>query len=177
MHNKNIFNMKKIRLTLSRLLVIFGFSIFLLLLSNETKAQVPTSYENGHFYRDNSNGRVYWFAYGKLRHVQSSGTLNGLFTGATRPENMFYSNALGPNAPYGQPLTPNNGLINDTSTGKVYFRRENYIYYINSEALFNQMHFSWAAITNVSNISGYIECQSYLPPAIPPIGQTGCIWE
>lgn len=134
-------------------------SICCLIGTFDAKAQVPSSYTEGHFYNDHSNGKVYWFALGKLRHVQSGETLNGLFADATKPEHMFHSNSLGAGAPYGNPLTADNGLIHDNSTGKIYFRRQNFIHYISSEQMFNQYHFSWAAITNVSNVNAYTKCQ------------------
>lgn len=136
--------------------IIAAFIIFINLVSiNEVKAQVPSSYTEGHFYKDNSNGKVYWFAKGALRHVESAGTLNGLFSNAT--SYMFISNSLGSNAPIGAPLTADNGLINDVNTGKVYFRRGNYIHYITTLDAFHEYHFSMAAVTNVSSISSYIQ--------------------
>jgi hypothetical protein len=144
----------------SKIFIAMAISFFCCLVGPfSAKAQVPSSYTEGHFYNDHSNGKVYWFALGRLRHVQSGETLNGLFTDATKPEHMFHSNSLGAGAPYGSPLTADNGLIHDNSTGKIYFRRQNFIHYIPSEQLFNQYHFSWAAITNVSNVNAYTRCQ------------------
>lgn len=143
--------------------LLFISSLILFLISfnaGQVKAQIPSSYQAGHFYKDLSNGRIYWFAFGKLRHIQSAATLYGLFTDATKPQNMFVSNKLGPTGPFapdpfGEPLTPDNGLINDNNTGIVYFRRGNNIHRIMDPNTFDTYHFNWAAITNVNGISGY----------------------
>ncbi|WP_406824152.1 hypothetical protein [Pedobacter sp. KACC 23697] len=134
-----------LKIKLLPLLFIFVFSTLGLKAQNITLSE-------GNFYRDDSNGKIYWCFVGKLRHVESIETFNGLFDNASNY--VFHTNGISPNL-IGDPLVLDNGLINDVNTGKVYFRRSNYIHYISSAEAFNTYHFSWAAITDVNGIGSY----------------------
>lgn len=130
--------------------------VFLCLLNLSTKAQSwGNNYQEGKFYRVTSTGAIYWFFQTKLRYISSPDTYNGLFTDA--PANTINVSAVSSTDIRGT-LGPDNGLINDVNTGRVYLRRGSYIWYINSVETFNLYHFNWAAITNVNGIAAYTFC-------------------
>lgn len=106
---------------------------------------------------------MFWCFAGQLHHIQSHDTYVGLFVNA---ENFTVNVIPTANEPFGnighfesiigEPLISDNGLINDISTGIVYFRRGNYIHKISNPTVLDQYHFNWNVIQNVGGISGYI---------------------
>jgi hypothetical protein len=136
--------MKKIIIKLALLSVILITSINL-------KAQYPPVSE-GNFVENINTGDIYWWFAGKLHHVQSWDTYIGLFDDAQ--DHVFYTTSI-PSELVSDPLVPDNGLIRDVNTGMVYFRRSQYIHYIQSPAAFASYHFNSSAIIDVNGISGY----------------------
>jgi len=117
--------------------------------------------QDGAFIKNYDNGKVYIKFEGKLRHVMSLQTLEGLFK---RSEiEIFPANSqsllTNANATMGEPIGPDNELINHVPTGKVYFREGNIIRHIPTMPILNRYRFDLGNVRHVSDISNYTEHQ------------------
>ncbi|WP_443945676.1 MAC/perforin domain-containing protein [Pedobacter sp. AW1-32] len=109
---------------------------------------------NGTFMRNESTGQVYIVMDGKLRYIQNQSILYGLFE---FKESMLshYSAAQMATYPMGTPISPSNGLINNSPSGIVYFRELNVLRRIPNMTIKERYHFNWNIIQNVNSIAGY----------------------
>lgn len=114
-----------------------------------SSASNPLFFSNGMFLRDISNRKVYVIFEGKRRYIQSPLTLYGLFKNPYVENRSIFMDDLG------KDLTPDNGLIQHTATGKIYLREGNVLRYIPNMEIFNLYHFNTNAITRLSDISNY----------------------
>jgi hypothetical protein len=109
-------------------------------------------------------GKAYFMFEGKARHIESYGTLTGLFVNTNIATDsasyLYYSDYVGIQPPYitspnvGAPLKADNGLVHNTTTGKIYFREGSYLRYIPSMEIFNKYHFNMRALINTRSLSG-----------------------
>ncbi|UTX46910.1 hypothetical protein [Chryseobacterium sp. MA9] len=116
---------------------------------------------DGAFIKNYDNGKVYIKFEGQLRHVMSLQTLEGLFK--RREIEIFPANSqsllTSANATMGEPIGPDNELINHVLTGKVYFREGNIIRHIPTMSILNRYRFDLGNVRHVSDISNYTEHQ------------------
>jgi hypothetical protein len=117
---------------------------------------VPAPNE-GDFVRNDDNGQVFWFFEGKIRYIPNQDVLHGLFNGYTDASAKHYTTAQLNLASVqtGVPINPDNGLINDTNTGRIYFREANLVRWVRSADAMNRYHFSWNSVKNRAGIAGY----------------------
>ncbi|ASK29052.1 hypothetical protein CEY12_02535 [Chryseobacterium sp. T16E-39] len=112
----------------------------------------------GKFLKVTQNGTVFymWGYRGKLRHIDSQATWDGLFSSKpfTFEVNSFAEATERTGYSIGNPLFIDNGLVRYVPTGRVYFREGNKLVYITSEAAFNRYHFSWDAVQNINSFDG-----------------------
>lgn len=142
------------------------------LISNTTKREAVRSYVeqyllnnqiiidwkgyDGAFINDNSTGKVYVVMEGKLRHIESNDTFIGLF-GYRGDESMLRRvTNLNNLPPVGISLKRDNGLINETSTGKLYLREGNVVRHIATPAVRDKYHFNSSVIVNRSSIRSFV---------------------
>jgi len=126
--------------------------------SNKQQITNPPLIE-GYFYRDNSDGKVYWLVFGLMHHVQDYNTFQSLFN---HPDNylFFVDNfqaliqrpipSIGDII--GNPITPSHIL--GQSNGTVYLRRGgdewSQIFRIPSPQVMDTYHLNWNSIINLS---------------------------
>ncbi|WP_261510081.1 hypothetical protein [Chryseobacterium paludis] len=129
----------------------------------QMKAPIETNRpsQNGDFIKVTDNGNVlYCIKFdGVWRHIDSPMTWNGLFVSSKTFRYEFSSiqdATFATRTYFGDPLLADNGLVQDNSTGKIYFREKNYLRWIPSMDLFNKYKFNPEAVQHVSSISGYI---------------------
>lgn len=111
--------------------------------------------KNGDIIKNTSNGFFMFMFEGKLRHIDSPTTLDGLFENARKVARNVNQQQIN-DVEIGTPLFIDNGLIHFTGTNKTYFREGNYIRPINSLSTFNMYRFRQAAVKKVANLNGYI---------------------
>lgn len=146
----------------------FVLMFTLVIQSNGAKAQ---NFQEGRFYRELPTNKIYWMCMGKLRHVVTGSTLGGLFKNSGNYlENVGKINDI----MLGFPLGPDNGLIRDTNTGKVYFLRDGVIIYIQTPAAFDQYHFNADAIRDITGVAGYQTCYNDLPYVLSGVHPGPC---
>ncbi|WP_184543765.1 hypothetical protein [Mucilaginibacter sp. FT3.2] len=128
------------------------------LVVNQAPPQPVPAPSEGDFVRNDDTGQVFWFFEGKIRYIPNQDVLHGLFTGYTDAIAKHYTTAQlnSISVQTGVPINPDNGLINDTNTGRVYFREANLVRWIRSSDAMNRYHFSWNSIKNRVGISGYV---------------------
>lgn len=108
---------------------------------------------DGNFIRDSNTQQIFIVFEGTLRYIPTLATLQGLFT-ATYITN--YTTAQIAGNTFGVPFTSDNGLINDTHTGRVYLRESTNLRWISTLAIKQKYSFNWNSITNNSNgLYGY----------------------
>lgn len=128
------------------------------LIVNQAPPQPVAAPSEGDFVRNDDTGQVFWFFEGKLRYIPNQDVLHGLFTGYSDAIAKHYTTAQlnSISVQTGVPINPDNGLINDTNTGAVYFREVNLVRWVRSPAAMNRNHFNWGSIKNRAGISGYV---------------------
>ncbi|MBB6111232.1 MAC/Perforin domain-containing protein [Mucilaginibacter lappiensis] len=115
----------------------------------------PPSLPEGQFTRNDDTGQVYIVMDGELRYIPNQDVLNGLFEFNTSLM-VHYSAATLSRYAMGDAISPDNGIINDTQTGRVYFREHSYIRYIPNQQVKALYHFNFKPLRNVNGISAYV---------------------
>lgn len=120
----------------------------------------PLPSKNGDFIKITENGNVFYcFLFrGSWRHIDSEMTWNGLFTSPKSFRynfNSFQEAQVMTRKGFDNPLFADNGLIRDTTTGKIYLREGNTLRWIVSMEIFNAYQFNMAVVQNVNSISSY----------------------
>lgn len=115
---------------------------------------------NGDFIKVTNNGQIYYcFRFmGQWRHVSSPLTWNGLFTSPKffrYSFNSFEEAVVMTGKGFSSPLLPDNGLINDVTTGKLYFREGNDLRWIPNMTICNNYKFNINVRQNVNSVSSY----------------------
>lgn len=119
-----------------------------------TTQPVGIQLAEGQFTRNDDNGQVYIEMGGQLRYIPNTDVLNGLFVFNTNLM-VHYHQADFDNFVIGTTISPDNGIIQDTNTGKVYFREKSFLRYIPSEQTRQIYHFNFKVLQKVNGISAY----------------------
>lgn len=116
--------------------------------------QVHTALPEGQFTRNDDTGEVFIVMDGKLRYIPNQDVLYGLFE---FKESMMvhYNNTSLANFEMGVAISPDNGIINNTQNGKVYFREKSLIRYIPTIHEKEIYHFNFKNLRNVNGIAPY----------------------
>lgn len=120
----------------------------------QTVENIASKLNDGDFVKNTSTLQVYFKFEGKLRHIESLQTLQGLFVIQDDQIKKFTNEQLSA-ITKGTPLAIDNGLVHDVSTGKVYLREGKTIRHISSIEVFNKYKFNMDALQNVSSLSSY----------------------